>query len=62
MKFKQSTTSADLIHEFGESAMQLLDDIEERYEQGKKAGNEESHLAVRTRKQITSWFFDNGGL
>ena len=62
MKFKQSTTSADLIHEFGASAMTLLDEIEERYEQGKNAGNEESHLAIHTKKQILKWFFDNGGL
>jgi len=62
MKFRESTTSQELIHEFGESAMQLLDEIEESFEQSKKKGASEQILATHTRKQILKWFFNNGGL
>ena len=62
MRFSEHTTSQELIHEFGESTMQLLDEVEERYEQGKKGGAAERVLATHTRKQILKWFFDNGGL
>jgi len=62
MKFRESTTSEELIHEFGQSAMQLLDEIEVSYEQSKKKGADDQILAVHTRKQILQWFFNNGGL
>lgn len=62
MRFTLKTTSADLLAEFKESVFELLDEIEVKYEQGKKGGNDERHLAVRTRKQLLKWLYDNGGL
>ena len=62
MRFTQQTTSLDLLTEFKESIFQLLDEIEERFEQGKKGGASQEILAVHTRKQILKWFYDNGGL
>ena len=62
MKFNSSTTSLDLISELKDSIFNLVDDIEEKYEQGKKGGATDQILAVHTRKQILKWFYDNGGL
>ena len=62
MKFRESTTSQELIHEFGESVMKLMDEMEESFEQSRNKGASNQILAVHTRKQILQWFFNNGGL
>ena len=62
MKFTEHTTSMDVLKEFNDSVLGLLDEVEERYEQGKKGGMTDQLLAVHTRKQILKWFFNNGGL
>ena len=62
MRFTEKTTSADLVSELKDSIFDLLDDIEVSFEQGKKGGADERLLAVRTRKKILKYFYDNGGM
>lgn len=62
MKFTEFTTSLDVLKEFNQSVLGLLDEVEERYEQGKKSGIPDYLLAIHTRKQLLKWFFNNGGL
>ena len=62
MKFTEFTTSMDVLKEFNDSVLGLLDEIEERYEQGRKGGMTDQLLAVHTRKQLLKWFLNNGGL
>ena len=62
MKFTEYTTSMDVIKAFNDSVLGLLDEIEERYEQGRKNGMTDQLLAVHTRKQFLQWFLNNGGL
>ena len=62
MRFGTNTTTLDLITEFKDSVLGLIDKIEERYDSGKEGKIPERLQAVHTRKLILKWFFDNGGL
>ena len=62
LRFGTNTTTLELITEFKDSVLDLIDKIEERYDFGKKAKLPERLQAAHTRKIILKWFFDNGGL
>lgn len=62
MKFTETTTTVDVLREFNTSVLKLLDEVESRYDQGRKIGMPENLMAIHTRKQLLKWFMNNGGL
>jgi len=62
MRFTEHTTTVELLAEFSDQVLQLVDKIEVGYKTGKDKGLDERDLAYKTRKKILRFFFENGGM
>ena len=62
MKFTEHTTSEEIVTAFKDSVLDLMDKVVDTYDKTQQSDGDERLQAVRTKKLINKWFYENGNL